>query len=59
MGMGTAVGSGSSLICPPISCQHLLLLLWKVLHQPFPRRVHLQILHPSRLHRQPLPPVPL
>nr|XP_012613874.1 UPF0575 protein C19orf67 homolog isoform X4 [Microcebus murinus]XP_012613875.1 UPF0575 protein C19orf67 homolog isoform X4 [Microcebus murinus]XP_020139533.1 UPF0575 protein C19orf67 homolog isoform X4 [Microcebus murinus] len=39
--------------------EHLLLLLREVLHQPFPRGVHLQILCPGCLHCQPLPQVPL
>nr|KAF6479220.1 hypothetical protein HJG59_001758 [Molossus molossus] len=42
----------------PLS-QHFLFLLREVLHQSFPRGVHLQILCPCCLHHQPLSSVPV
>lgn len=60
MGAGGGWSPEPSLISHcPVSYQHLLFLLREVLHQPFPRGVHVQILCPGRLHRQPLPPIPL
>lgn len=61
MGMGVELGSPDSSLIPqsPINFQHLLLLLWKVLYQPFPRGVHLPILCPSCIHSQLLPAIPL
>lgn len=51
---------GSSVtLCCPISGQHLQLLLWQILHQPFPGSIHLQVLRPGCLHRQPSAPLPL